>query len=451
MTETNKTLVFVGAAVVLALLAILLSPSPPQPEEFSDQGEPFFPEFTDPNAARTLEVIEFDPETGATSAFKVTFENGRWVIPSHHNYPADAAEQLAQTAAGVIDIARDDFRSDNVADYETLGVVDPLTETAGLTGRGKRVTIKGSGGEVLADLIFGNEVENRPQFRYVRHPEEKRVYAANVEIDISTRFADWINQDLLEVAQSDISGIEINDYSINERTRSVNRRDRVVLELKSGTWTIPGLSSSQTVDSATVDSMLTTIDALHIVGVRPKPEGLSASLKAETETGQLSNADMHSLQSKGFYLSRDGALMSNEGELLVKTKDALEYTLRFGEVVYGSGLSATAGTDTTGTDRSGAQNQYLFVTVRFVPEAMPEPPRPADTSFVTKPDSLRTEAEKQAAEQLSIWKDWQRDVEQVQQKAQQLNDRFADWYYVIDHDSFRKLHKRRGELVVASS
>ncbi|GAI41134.1 unnamed protein product, partial [marine sediment metagenome] len=204
MNENKKTVLFAGVAVVLVALALIFVPQRITPDAFLEQGEPFFPEFTDPNEAITLEVLDFDEATGAAHPFKVTFENGRWIIPSHHNYLADGKDRLARTAAGVIDIKKDDFRSDNVSDHEACGVIDPLDETAGLTGRGQRVTIKGSNQQVLADFIIGLPVENREGFRFVRVPEQKRVYAARMDIDISTEFKDWIEADLLKVDKNKI-------------------------------------------------------------------------------------------------------------------------------------------------------------------------------------------------------------------------------------------------------
>ncbi len=307
MNETKKTMTFVGVAVGLLLLAYIFAPKKITPDAFIDQGEPFFPEFTNPNDATTLEVVEFDEATGSPHAFKVTFENGRWIIPSHHNYPADAKDRLAKTAAGVIEIKKDDYRSDNVADYEVFGVVDPLDENASLTGRGKRVTIKGKGGIVLADIIIGKEVAGKPNFRFVRVPDEKRVYAARVDIDISTRFQDWINTDLLELAQNDIQRVVLNDYSINERTRSVERRDNIELyRTDDNTWKAKGMKSSQQVDSTTMSELLATLDSLTIVGVRPKPAGLSETLKKDDNSSEISQEDVLSLQAKGFYFTRDG-------------------------------------------------------------------------------------------------------------------------------------------------
>ena len=56
MSEMRRTLTFAGVAAVLAVLALVTAPRQKAPEAFFDQGEAFFPDFTDPNAARTLEV-----------------------------------------------------------------------------------------------------------------------------------------------------------------------------------------------------------------------------------------------------------------------------------------------------------------------------------------------------------------------------------------------------------
>ena len=68
MGETKKTMMFGGVAIGLALLAFLIRlPSGGTPEAFFDKGELFFPDFEDPNEATTLEVIEYDEETGSAT------------------------------------------------------------------------------------------------------------------------------------------------------------------------------------------------------------------------------------------------------------------------------------------------------------------------------------------------------------------------------------------------
>ena len=61
MSETRKTIIFAGAAILLVLITFVTTPKQVTPDAFSDLGEMFYPGFTDPNAARTLEVIEVRP------------------------------------------------------------------------------------------------------------------------------------------------------------------------------------------------------------------------------------------------------------------------------------------------------------------------------------------------------------------------------------------------------
>ena len=453
MNETKKTLIFAGAAVILALAAFVFSPSRITPEAFVDQGEPFYPEFTDPNEATTLEVIDYDETSGTARPFKVTFSNGRWTIPSHHNYPADAKDRLAKTAAGVIDIKKDDFRTSNAADHERCGVIDPLDNTSpSLTGRGSRITLKGKDDQILADFIVGNPVPDRPGFRFVRVPGQNRVYAARMDIDLSTKFSDWIETNLLEVSSNKIDKIMIKDYSIDERTRSVVPRDNIDLE-KNGenVWSMKGRGASS-LDTSKVKSMVNTLAGLKIVGVRPKPEGLSAYLSNPGEN-QISQDGRLSLQSKGYYFTRDNSLMSNEGELNVRSTDGVVYVLRFGEVLYGSGLEVTAGglgSKGDGDDGQGKANRYLFISAGFDDNYFKKPPEPRSTDFKDKPDSLWTNSDRRNKELQDALDAWQEKVHKGRQLADQLNKRFADWYYVISEDSFDKIHLNRQALTSKS-
>lgn len=449
MTETKKTMYFVAVAVVLALAAFWVTPERITPSAFMDQGESFYPDFTDPNTATTLEIVSYDEDIGEARPFKVTFKNGRWTIPSHHEYPADAKDRLAKTAAGIIELRKDDFRSDNIADQALCGVIDPLDETfEGASGRGQRVTLKDKNDNVLSDLIFGNRVEGNPGYRFVRIPESKRIYAAKTETDISENFSDWINTDLLEVNKLDIDHLTILDYSIDERTHRLNQRDQIRLLRDDGIWKARKMSPGMTVDSAKIENMLTTLDNLKIVGVRPKPEGISASLRRTEGSSQLGRSELMSLQSKGFFFTSDGDLKSNEGELLVETKDGLLYTLRFGEVFYGSGLEVSAGTIDDKTEAEGsAENRYLFLTTAFNENRFPEPPRPKNMDFENKPDSLLTDADREQRKIQREHERWERKIETGKKKSEELNDRFADWYYVIPADSFDKLRLSRSDIL----
>lgn len=459
LNEMQKTMLFGGVAVVLALLAFVTAPSPVKPDAFLDQGEVFFPDFEDLNSAATLEVFAFNEETGEPVPFKVTNENGKWTIPSHHDYPADGKDRLAQTAASIIQLKKDDFRSDNISDHEACGVIDPLDESVVTEGgRGKRVTIKGQNGQVLADIIIGKKVEGREGLRFVRLPDQKRVYVSKADVEISTKFSDWIETDLMKVEKDNIKEVVLRDYSINERTLRVDNRDVVRLEKDGSDWSTDRIPAGQELDNTKVTSLLTGIDELKIVGVRPKPEGLMTSLDKAKRGEDLTQADavkLQSLQSQGFYLARNGSnleMLSNEGELSALTSEGVRYTIRFGEIVYGSGLAVSAGaeseTETEKTDSDGpGENRYLFITADFVASEFPEPKQPGSTEFLTKADSVLTDADRENKRLYSAHEEWKRKVGKAQSLAQDLNARFADWYYVIASDSYDKIHLNRSDLL----
>jgi len=237
MNAVAKTAIFIVAAVALALLAWFTQPATPDIERLSDQGEPFYPQFTDPLEAKSLEVIEFDEQSGSAVPFKVQFADGKWTIPSHYDYPADGQDRLARTASAVMDLERDIIQSDRAQDHEALGVIDPLDDTAtALAGRGKRITLRDETGAVLADYIIGNQVPDKQGYRYVRLPDRKRTYAVKVDVEISTRFKDWINASLLDVRADQVQEVSVNDYSIDESTGSVNREGSATARRSPMAW-----------------------------------------------------------------------------------------------------------------------------------------------------------------------------------------------------------------------
>jgi hypothetical protein len=414
MTETRKTLYYAGAALLLAGLAFATAPRQKMPQAFFDQGQQFFPDFTDPNTAKSLEVVDWDEATGQPVPFKVTFQNGRWTIPSHHGYPADGKDRLAKTAAGLIGLTKDDFRTDNVADFEACGVIDPLDNAVqALKGRGRRVTIKGDNGVVLADLIIGKAFEGREGFRLVRVPGQKRVYGTKINVDISTKFKDWIEPDLTMLEKDEIDRVQLKDYSIDEQSGRLDERDTVNLTRDGESWKMAGLPAGKDVDTYKINNLIGAVDALSIEGVRPKPDGLTASLQRASGGISITNADMASLQGHGFYFTRDGRLVSNEGELMVHTKDGVLYTLRFGEVAFGQGNTLSAGDSAeVRTPGQTGENRYLMISASLDP------------------------ALKEA-----------KAIDAAKKRIDDLNGHFAKWYYVISAQSFDSIHLKRKDLI----
>lgn len=412
MTEAGKTSVFAGVAVALAVVAWLTAPRGTTPEVFLDRGSTFFPAFTDPTAARALEIVEFDEETAIARPFRVQVRNGLWTIPSYFDYPADDEDRLSKIAAAMIALKKEDVATENVSDHERTGTLDPLDETLpNLKGRGTRVTITNENGQPLADIVIGRALEGRPTFRYVRVPQQKRVYVAELgDLNVSTRLADWIDRDLLHIEWDDVDQVVIRDYSLDQATGSISLHDTLFIQkVDPDGWALRGGDSAgDRVDTFTMNLLVTTLDQLAPLAVRPKPAGIAAGLSQTGGRLKVSQNDLQEFANRGFHFIPSGQLVADEGEVLVHTRDGVFYSLRFGAAAPGEAVALA----TTASTGSGV-NRYLSMTASFDPGGASAGP-------------ARSAAEKRAA---------------------LLRARYAPWLYVISAESFRRIHLQRRDLI----
>lgn len=385
MNETVKTLCFAGAALILAFTAARLQPERRTPSILSDQGEIFYPEFKDPKVVTTIEVVDYDEATATARPFKIEQQKGRWIIPSHYSYPVDVGARLAAVAAGLMNLKKDQVVSDSVQDHARYGVIDPLDDkSASLQGRGKRVTLRDASKATVADFILGRKVEGKEGYRYVRVPGQKRVYAVRTDADPSAQFSDWVNSAILRIPAANIRRISILSYSVDERLGGLTNLENVVLTQEGGEWKLAGGAPNLNA----VRGLTGTLENLKIVDVKPKPPSLAQGLRDGRL--ELSLETALSLRQRGFVLAPNGRILANEGEMSVETTGGLVHTLRFGEIATG-------------------ENRYLFATA-----------------------GCRSGGDGGAG---------------CEERARELNARFADWYYVISGADFQKLRLRKKDIV----
>ncbi|MBN4074017.1 DUF4340 domain-containing protein [bacterium AH-315-E10] len=453
--QTSTTVIFLITAIILLVCAGLIRPKDINNSAFSDQGEGFYSNFTDPLTSTELTVINFNEALGMATPFNVTLKKGRWLIPSHHNYPADAKEKMESIAAGLIGIIKDEIRSEQPADHAALGVINPDDmSVSSISGRGTRVTLKNKSGQILCDYIIGKDVEGKDGFKYVRIPKQNRTYAAKIDLSFSTEFSDWVETDLLQLSAVNINQLNFRNYSINEGKMIQGKSFQ--LTQKESKWSITGMPADKEINTQKVTSVTTTLSDLEITGVRKKPEGLASFLKVAKKG--LSQMDMISLNNKGFYIHKN-QLFSNEGELHILTKDAVVYVIRFGELFFGTGLDITAGAETDQSKKDenekkkGSANRYIFITADFSPEHKPEPEKPG-----TKPEKPADDAKDDVKKAYDLaltafneksekHADWIVQVKTGKKKAKELNDHYADWYYVISGGSYDKIKVPYTELL----
>ena len=381
MNTSSQTIKFVVVAAVMAGLAGLTSiATRPTPiDEFAKVGEPFFGDFKDPNLATAVRVVAYNEDTASARVFTVENKDGVWRIPSHHNYPADGKDRLARTAQTLIGVKRGAVASRVAADHERFGVVNPLDDgTDTLKGRGQRLTLLKDSDIAVADLIIGKKLPEGENRYYVRHPEEKETYITELEVDISTKFGDWVEADLLKLDRDDLTRLQARSTKIEGRDFSEVVDASLSRTKASDDWALEGLDEeTEEVNKEDITAMVNVIDNLKLSGVRRRPElagkpilrgDLSIALpKSAAQNPQIVNQviDMvqSSLNSKGFLVyenreANDFRLYAKAGEMVAATKDGVQFHMSFGNEFEGSDDEIEIGGTTAETeDTSSAEEQ----------------------------------------------------------------------------------------------
>jgi hypothetical protein len=508
MNENAKTGLFVVAAVVIAAGAWLMVPRPPKHAAEEVAGQLLFPDFTDPLAVTRMEIMRFDPAGRKCLPFEVAQVKNRWAIPSHGDYPADAKEHLAEAATSVMGLKAigaapklgsdaEDLDQDNVRKlHNEYGVIDPNPETVKSSddGVGMRVTMKDKEGKSLLALIIGKQASEQGNQHYVRIPDKDPVYIVDVDTTkLSTKFEDWIERNLLKMNTMDLKRVDIKDYSVDlaDQRDPIKSKGELLLEYAGSgdqAWKLAKdmvfdrdrlvpkkMAADEELDTKKLDDLKYALDDLKIVDVERKPGGVSADLRfARTLKDQLV---LRSLEGRGFYPAEDPSrgkeyfqLVSNKGEINLLMNDGVQYVLRFGEVASESEHAdktkdKSKAKDEKKDEAGPGMNRYLLVMAEFNPDAIAKPvkeplpeekpaaktasdkaAKPGDKKEEKKPD-IKAERERVAKENKRKQDEYEEKVAAGRKHVKELNERFADWYYVISDDVYRKIHLGRDQVV----
>jgi hypothetical protein len=357
----------------------------------------------------------------------------------------------------------------------------------------------------------GPQADGGRKLRYVRKAGQDPVYVVDLDTaKFTTKFEDWIEKDLLKLSPWDVRRLVIDDssctFGIDETSGRplVSHERRGLFELayddKAATWSAvkleafdkgnkpkdAPLGAAEELASGKLNDLRQALGDLKIVDVARKPSGLSGELKAEEKFTQDREAVM-SLAQRGFYPFASGDILASNGETVVGMKDGVEYVLRFGNgtTVSGADEQPEGGKGDAADEVTG---RYLFVMARFnealleKPALEPVPDAPADASDKDAKDDAakdgtgkpaadkageggaaeelakadEAEAKAQAAieerrrverENRRKQEDYDGKVKAAQKRVRELNNRFADWYYVVSDAEYAKIHLDGAGLV----
>jgi len=259
------------------------------------------------------------------------------------------------------------------------------------------------------------------------------------------------------------------------------------------------------VDSTKLNDLRNALGDLQIIDVARKPAGLSSDLKA-AESFVNDVEAVSSLQQRGFLPLPSGLILSTEGETVIGMKDGVEYVLRFGAgtTVTDPGKADSGEGDDATAESVGTAARYLLVMAQFnenlleQPELAVLPTLPEDNKetgeVVKKPgeeasegnkddgeksedkktedeksvpdqeptaaDLLKQADEAEAAMQKAIesrrqverenrrkQESFDEKVAEGKKRVEELNGRFADWYYIVSDEEYKKIHLERKAVI----
>jgi hypothetical protein len=432
MKESTQTLLFILAAVASVLAASWSRPTDVTYQVDDLIGKPLFAPF-EPEEATSMRIVRFDEETATLREFEVAEEKGVWSIPSKGGYPADAERQMAEASTGVVGLDILSIASQDASDHAEYGVVEPSPSLeVGQTGVGTRVTLESTGGEKLVDLVIGKAVKGADAQRYVRKPSQDVVYTAAIDPSkFSTKFEDWIEDDLLKINTWDIARVDIKDYTAelvmqgmrpalaldpraeltvdyNDADSKWTPRDLKEYDRDAEAYKSFELGDNEELNEATLTDLKNAVGELRIVDVERKPTGLSGDLKAGEDL--FKNKDsIQSLMVRGFApvgsASGGTEVMSSEGEVILTQKDGVEYVLRFGKLQLADDESdaeaaeeGDAEGEEAGAKKAAGVNRYLFVMARYNDTMIPAPELEEVPAEEEAPEEATDEAAEDAAE-----------------------------------------------------
>ncbi|TWU22698.1 DUF4340 domain-containing protein [Bythopirellula polymerisocia] len=414
MSEMTKTLAFVVAAGLALLAAFVVAPRENSFDVESLVGQRLN-EF-DIDASKRLKIIKFDPETASTNEFEVAEDNGLWSIPSKQDYPADATRQMAEAATCLIDREVLRVAASSASQHAELGVIDPTSSNldSQAEGVGIRVVLSDNNNDVLTDMIVGKPVKDAEGQYYVRRTNQDVVYVVKLDPEkLTTKFDDWIEDDLLKINSFDIRKLAIKDYSaemmlsLSGIQMDWDRRAEMTLTYDSDNskWQAESIrkfdkggkkfatyeiAEDEELNQDALKALADGLDDLLLVDVERKPAGLSDDLKAG-EDFLKDEAGIRSLMMRGFAPvaigpNKQSEILSTEGEIVTSLQDGVEYVLRFGNLQMDAETGEAKPAEGEDAATGDSINRYLFVMARFnedmieMPELEELPALPKDAN-----------------------------------------------------------------------
>lgn len=211
-TETIKSLLWVLAAVILAVVAVTNLPQRIELENQARVNEPLFPAYQS-SSVWTIEIQkppgqDYASENPGATVEQLTVKrtaNRGWELVEFQSFPADNTQRIGQLSSLLNDLKVLEVVSENATEAEMsdYGVLDPTAGTGTNSQVGTRLRLIDANQTPVGDLIVGTPIPQQGQTAataYVRPADDKAIYrVAFNKSALTTNLVDWINPNPLSI------------------------------------------------------------------------------------------------------------------------------------------------------------------------------------------------------------------------------------------------------------
>jgi len=255
---SKKSLLALSIVTLVIVVAAVISSQSRAPKSGTEKQQ-LFPDL----ATRVNDVATIEIRSGE-DLVRIEKKDGAWAVREAYHYPA-RFDRLRRLVLGTVELYVLAGRTRNPSRYTELGVEDPEQENAS----SHLLTLKDDRGDILATLIVGRDRKSSApggsRGLYIRKPGSDQALLVEGELDVSADPRDWIEKDLLDVANDRISRtvIDYPDGSALGLVRKQGEEDFTIVDIPEG---------KEPESAFVLNNMGTFLNKLTIDDVRPADE-----------------------------------------------------------------------------------------------------------------------------------------------------------------------------------
>lgn len=446
-------------AITISVTAAAYYPWPETVVESEMVGKPLFEQF-DASSVRSISIVQYDTDRNGLDRIELRRSGEKWIIPARKNYIATNANQISLAVNSLNGNVLEN-RSSDQQDHVEYGVIDPLEfeSTTNRASLGTKIVLEDRNKRELASLIVGSSLRNESQQNQMKHfvriPGQPHVYVMEINpAALATDFTRWVSPNLLQLSKDlPIDSILIKNYRIDPTNVAtgdkawnylatmdvVNRKTELKVPVED-TGDLETIEPTRE-NLLQLNGLGEFIGNIRFTDVQKKSVATATAIKKRSSNDDSVFED---LKPFGFSVVQTDAEPETEpktrsansihnfnaigGEVVVRTSDGVSISVLIGSLAESPSLGNLS------------LNHHIMLVAGVDQSILPVPKSPK------KDDEELSQSQQKAY--LRKLEERKSKLKTAVQRAGELNQVYADWYYIVSEEIIAGL---RPELEIEKS